>query len=284
VISYADAIAAAERRLHLAGVPEPRRDARLLLADLVGCDVASVIAWPERRLSGDLAGAFDARIGRRAAREPVSRILGRREFWSLPFLVGPDTLDPRPDSEVLVAALLEQIEDHQAPLRILDLGTGTGCLLLALLSELPHATGLGVDCSPGAVATAEENARRLGMEERAAFRLGNWDEGLEEVFDILVCNPPYIPDADVPELDPEVAAWEPRLALEGGADGLDPYRRILPRLADLLSPSGVAGFEHGPGQSSAIEALLDPDGGWRRRRVEDLGGRDRALIIYSEEA
>lgn len=279
--SYAEATAAAERHLRAAGVPEPRRDARLLLADLLGCDISTIIAWPERQLSEEAKLAFDVRIERRASREPVSRILGRREFWSLPFLLSADTLDPRPDSEALVAALLEQLADRHAPLRVLDLGTGTACLLLSLLWELPNATGLGVDCNPGALVTARENARHLGMAGRAEFRHGNWAEGLDEAFDLLVCNPPYIPDGDVPELDPEVASWEPRGALEGGEDGLDPYRIILPQLGLLLTPGGVAGFEHGPGQARTIEQLLPPEEGWLTRQVRDLAGRERGLIFFS---
>lgn len=282
--TFGEAIARAERRLSGAGVPEPRRDARLLLADLLECDVATIIAWPERSLSTEAEAAFEQRVDRRLRREPVSRILERREFWSLPFVVSHDTLDPRPDSEALVAALLDQIGERQQPLRVLDLGTGTGCLLLALLSELPNATGLGIDCSAGAVATARENAFRLGLDGRAEIRLGNWTEGVEEAFDVLICNPPYIPDSEIAGLEPEVAHWEPRAALAGGEDGLDPYRLIIPQLAHLLRPTGIAGFEHGLGQAKAIEALVGQEQRWRSGRVKDLAGHDRALIIFSEGA
>ena len=280
--SFAEAIAAAERLLRAAGVAEPRRDARLLLADLLACDVSTIIAWPERRLAREVAAAFEARVRRRAAREPVSRIVGRREFWSLTFLVSPDTLDPRPDSEVLVAALLEEVLDRQAPLRLLDLGTGSGCLLLALLSELPKAKGLGIDCSAAALETAQKNAERLGFEARAEFRLGNWGEGLTERFDLLVCNPPYVPEEEIAELEPEVARWEPRRALTGGADGLEAYRILLPQLEHLLERGGRAIFEHGLGQAEAIEDLL-PEDTWSKRRSRDLAGHDRALMLTRRE-
>lgn len=277
------AIAAAVRRLEDAGVAEPRRDARLLLADLLECDVATVIAWPERCLDAETKAAFEARVARRGAREPVSRILGQREFWSLPFLLSPETLDPRPDSELLVASLLEEVEDRTAPLRLLDLGSGSGCLLLSLLSELPQGRGLGVDASIGAVRTARENAVRLGLAERAEFRLGNWCEGLQGSFDLIVCNPPYIPEAEVPALEAEVSQWEPQRALAGGPDGLESYRVILPELGRLLVPHGVAVFEHGPGQAGEIEGLLPQRDRWLIRRVADLAGHDRCLILAREE-
>lgn len=277
--SIGAALTAARQTLHAAGVPDARRDARLLLADLLGCDVSTVIAWPERALEASVAAAFEARIRRRAAREPVARILGVREFWSLPFLLAPETLDPRPDSELLVAALLERVSDWQAPLQVLDLGSGSGCLLLALLSELPQARGLGIDCSPAAVAMAARNADALGLAERAHFRVGDWCTGLEQTFDLLLCNPPYIPAAEIDALEPEVAGWEPRAALNGGADGLDPYRVVVPQLDRLLTASGMAVFEHGPGQAGAIAGLLQDTERWQWQVLLDLAGRERALLI-----
>jgi len=280
VTSIAAALAEAKRRLRAAGVEAARRDARLLLADLLGeGGIATVMAWPERELESEVVAAFSERVGRRAAREPVARILGRREFWSLPLRIGPETLDPRPDSETLVAGLLRDLSDRTAPLRLLDLGTGSGCLLLALLSELPAARGLGIDRSESALAVARANARDLGLAERAAFRLGDWCEGLEGRFDLLVCNPPYIPAAEIEALEPEVARWDPRGALDGGADGLEPYRRILPRLQALMAPGGRAAFEHGPGQGKAIAALLPSAGFWRQEELCDLAGRRRGLLF-----
>lgn len=277
--SIGTAVAAAEERLRAAGVAAPRRDARLLLADLLGQDVATVIAWPERGLEPDVRDAFERRVARRAGREPVARIVGRREFWSLGLRIAPATLDPRPDSEVLISALLGQVGDRAAPLRAVDLGTGSGCLLLALLSELPAARGLGIDCSEAALVVARDNARELGLAERAEFRRGDWCAGLEGGFDLLVCNPPYIPASDIEGLEAEVARWDPRSALDGGPDGLEPYRRILPALDELLSPGGCAAFEHGPGQGEAIVGLLTPRKNWRVERLQDLAGRDRGILF-----
>lgn len=278
--SIGGALAEAERRLRAAGVSAARRDARLLLAELLGEEgFATVMAWPERALPPEVVEAFSLRIDRRAAREPVARILGRREFWSLPLRLAPETLDPRPDSEILVEGLLRDLDDRAAPLRLLDLGTGSGCLLLALLSELPAARGLGIDRSAPALETARANARDLGLAERAAFRSGDWCDGLEGRFDLLVCNPPYIPASEIDALEPEVARWEPRAALDGGADGLEPYRRILPRLDALLTAGGRAAFEHGPDQAEAIAALLPAAPAWRLETLQDLAGRARGLLI-----
>ncbi|WP_366554437.1 peptide chain release factor N(5)-glutamine methyltransferase [Aquibaculum sediminis] len=277
--SIGTALASAQQELEAAGVPDARRDARLLLAALLDCDVSTVIAWPERSLDTASEAAFRERIRRRVAREPVARILGVREFWSLPFLLAPETLDPRPDSELLVSALLERVNDRQAPLQLLDLGSGSGCLLLALLSELPQARGLGVDCCQAAVDTAIRNARNLGLAERADFQLGNWCEGLQQRFDLLLCNPPYIPAGEIDALEPEVAGWEPRGALDGGEDGLEPYRILIPQLDRLLTASGMAIFEHGPGQAAAIAALLEQPRRWQWQVLLDLAGRERALLI-----
>lgn len=277
--SIGDALTTAQQELEAAGVPDARRDARLLLAALLECDISTVIAWPERGLDQASEEAFRDSIRRRAAREPVARILGVREFWSLPFQLAPETLDPRPDSELLVSALLERVRDPQAPLQALDLGSGSGCLLLALLSELPQARGLGVDCSQAAVDMATRNARNLGLAERVHFQLGDWCAGLEQRFDLLLCNPPYIPAGEIDALEPEVAGWEPRAALDGGEDGLEPYRIIIPQLDRLLAASGMAIFEHGPEQAAAIAALLEQPQKWHLQVLLDLAGRERALLI-----
>ncbi|MDF2097368.1 peptide chain release factor N(5)-glutamine methyltransferase [Aquibaculum arenosum] len=277
--SIGDALTTAQQELEAAGVPDARRDARLLLAALLECDISTVIAWPERGLDQASEEAFRDSIRRRAAREPVARILGVREFWSLPFQLAPETLDPRPDSELLVSALLERVRDPQAPLQALDLGSGSGCLLLALLSELPQARGLGVDCSQAAVDMATRNARNLGLAERVHFQLGDWCAGLEQRFDLLLCNPPYIPADEIDALEPEVAGWEPRGALDGGDDGLEPYRILIPQLDRLLAAWGMAIFEHGPGQAAAIAALLEQPRRWQWQVLLDLAGRERALLI-----
>ena len=195
-------------------------------------------------------------MARRLRREPMAYILGEREFWSLPLRVSPAVLVPRPESETVVEAALESIADRAAPLRILDLGTGSGCLLLALLSELPHASGLGIDRSAAALAIARANAERLGLADRAAFREGDWGYGLAGPFDVIVSNPPYVARTDARNLAPEVFAFEPQEALFAGADGLDAYRALAPDCARLLAQDGVTCLEIGQGQGASVAAIL----------------------------
>lgn len=274
----------ARRRLSAAGLEEPRRDARLLLAAALGCDESVLLIDPDRVVDAAVAARFSGYVERRHGREPVSRILGRREFWSLTFRVTAATLDPRPDSETLIEAALGAIPDRAAPLRLADLGTGTGCLLLALLSELPNAVGLGIDLDSAAVATAQANAAELGLANRASFRLGNWLAGLDENFDVIVANPPYIPLAEIDRLAPEVARWEPRRALSGGADGLDAYRALAPQIAARLTPGGVAVLEFGAGQEPEVAAILRAAGLEIHRFRHDLGGVLRCVLAVRGSA
>lgn len=273
-----DAIDRAARQLAAAGIEEPRRDARLLLADALGVGQGALLTADDRPIDARAAARFAAHVARRAAREPVSRILGVREFWSLPFRLTPATLDPRPDSETLIEAALAAVPDRAAPLRLLDLGTGSGCLLLALLSELPQATGLGVDNDSAALAVAAENARALGFAARAEFRRGDWGHGLAERFDLVVANPPYIAEGDIAGLAPEVALHEPRGALAGGVDGLDAYRLLAPQLAGLLRDGGSAVLEFGRGQSHDVEGLLTAESLEIRGFRGDLGGTVRCVV------
>ncbi len=273
-----EAIDLAARRLAAAGVEEPRRDARLLLADALAIGQGTLLTADDRPVDAGAAARFAAHVARRAAREPVSRILGVREFWSLPFRLTKATLDPRPDSETLVEAALATLSDRAAPLRLLDLGTGSGCLLLALLAELPQATGLGIDNDPAALAAALENARALGLAVRAEFRIGDWGRGLAERFDLVVANPPYIVEGDIAGLAPEVALHEPRGALSGGVDGLDAYRLLAPQLAGLLRGAGSAVLEFGRGQERDVETLLTAEGLEIRGFHRDLGGNLRCVV------
>lgn len=275
-----DAIRAAALRLEAAGVADPRLDARLLAAAALGVDARALFGRPQMPLSDAAAARLDDFVRRRAAREPVSRILGRRGFWTLDLALGPDTLDPRPDSETVVDAVLAEIGDRAAPLRILDFGTGSGCLLLALLSELPAATGLGIDASPGALAVAEANARECGLAARARFALGDWGRGLTGCHDAIVANPPYIPDADIAGLAPEVAQWDPRAALAGGRDGLDCYRALAPDIARLLAAGGVAAIEIGQGQGRAVAELLEAAGLSVNAVRRDLAGIERCVVAF----
>ncbi|MFN3400045.1 MAG: peptide chain release factor N(5)-glutamine methyltransferase, partial [Ferrovibrio sp.] len=232
---------------------------------------------PGMPLTHDAVAAFEAMLQRRLRREPVSKIIGRREFWSLDFRTSPDVLDPRGDSETLVAGVLAAIPDRRASLRIVDFGTGSGCLLLSLLHELPNATGVGIDVSPPALSVAQDNAERLGLSSRCLFRLGSWGKGIEGTFDILISNPPYIESGVVPGLEPEVADYDPLLALDGGADGLDAYRALLPDLARLATKDAFAALEVGMGQDVAVSHLLAGAGFGEIAVLPDLSGIGRVV-------
>jgi len=273
---------AAAARLRDAGVEGARRDARLLLGAALGEPPARIMARPERPLSHAELARAEASIARRARREPVSRILGRREFWGLEFAVTPDTLDPRADSETLVAAVLKHIGDRSARLDILDLGTGTGCLLLALLSELPGARGLGIDISAAALEVARGNARRLGLGARARFEQRSWAEGLSGFWQVIVSNPPYIIEAQIGALSPEVALYEPRLALAAGSDGLDAYRELLPQLTRLTAPGGIVAVEIGAGQGDAVAHIMGRAGLSVSAVARDLAGTERCLLAAGQ--
>lgn len=276
-----DCLMEGQAALEPAGVDDPRLDAQVLLAEAMGVERLTLLTDPDRPMSPAGRDAYRAMIARRAAREPVSHILGRREFWSLPFRVTADTLAPRPDSETLVEAVLEVpgLRDRHA-LRILDLGTGTGCLVLALLSELPNATGMGVDRSARAAAVAMENARVLGFDARFSAVVSDWTAAFDQDarFDVIVSNPPYISDAGFASLPPEVAEFEPVGALKGGADGLDAYRRIIPDVRTRLRPGGLLALEVGADQGPAVVAL-SREGGFGSVEVRpDLAGRDRVVL------
>jgi len=282
-MSVALAVAEAQRRLAAAGVAEPRLDAQVLMGHVLACGRAGVLSRPDRLLDDAEAARFAGLVAGRAARRPVSQLVEEREFWSLPFRVTPDVLTPRPDSETVVAAALGCIADRTAPVRLLDLGTGSGCLLLALLHELPAARGIGVDRSGAALAVARGNALRLGLAGRGAFVQGSWASALRGPFDLAVANPPYIPDAAIAALEPEVARFEPRGALAGGPDGLDAYRQILGDLARVLAPGGRLVVEIGDGQAAGVTDIAGACGWSMGARHADLAGRIRALVMVSRE-
>ncbi len=263
--------------LTAAGIESSALDARLLVATALGVPIETVIAWPERPLDPGARLRLDALLARRVAREPMAHILGKREFWSLDFAVTPAVLVPRPDSETLVAAALEQIGDRSRALTVLDLGVGSGCLLLALLSELPHARGVGVDRSADALAVARRNAASLGLEARVRLVQGDWVDGLHARFDIVISNPPYIPRGELASLPREVRR-DPALALDGGEDGLDAYRALASGLPRVLADDGFAVIEIGAGQAEIVTAILRGAGlePWLRR--PDLSGTTRCLL------
>lgn len=277
--TIAEALDFAAGRLEAARVREPRFEARLLLGYAAGLPLEQIVAHPDRPLGAAPRARFARLVDRRAGREPLAQITGRREFWSLPFKVTPDTLTPRPESETLIEAALALVRDRAAPLRILDLGTGTGCLMLALLSELMNAEGVGVDLSEPATRVARDNAVALGLARRARFFVGNWDAALGARFDLVVANPPYVPAAQIDQLEPEVARFEPRLALAGGRDGLAGYRALALRLPALLAPTGHALLELGQGQGDRVAEIMMAAGLGVLDRRADLAGIERGLVL-----
>lgn len=251
----------------------PRLDAELLMAAALGIGRDRLILDDPR---GEAPDNFFEFVDRRAKGEPIAYITGHRAFWTVDLEVGPGALVPRPDSETLIAAAVEHFAGTPGPTRILDLGTGPGTLLLAALDEWPRASGLGVDASSAALSYARRNAARLGMENRAEFRVGDWAQGIDEQFDLILCNPPYV--ADDSETGPGVAEFEPAEALFAGPEGLDEYRRLSPQIGRLLAEGGMAAIEIGFDQAGSVTGLLR-ELGIEPRVATDLGGRPRALII-----
>lgn len=255
-------------------------DARLLLGMALGREGA---VFPHETVSlaeGDLA-RLEGLVARRAAGEPVSRLRGWREFYSLRFAITPATLDPRPDSEILVdaAAAWLSARPGRGPARVLDLGTGSGCLLLSVLRQCPEATGVGVDISGDAVECARRNAEGLGLAGRAEFRCSDWGRGLRGRFDAVLCNPPYIPEGDIAGLGREVRDHDPEAALAGGPDGLSAWREALPALARRLRPGGRGFVEIGRGQEEQVEAIAASAGLSRDSLLPDLSGAGRCLVL-----
>lgn len=264
------------RRLEAAGVDTPVLDARMLVEAGAGVSRLEIITDPRREISEAQVAAVEALAARRIAREPISHILGRKGFWTLEFAVTPDVLTPRPETELLVETALEFLPPEK-PALVLDLGVGSGAILLTVLSERPDVVGVGVDESEAALSVARANAEALGLTERAEWRVASWGEGLESGFDLILANPPYIPSAEIEGLAPEVARHEPRRALDGGPDGLDAYRALLPRIRDLLAPSGRFALEVGRGQATAVWALIDQAGLMPLDTRADLAGIDRVV-------
>jgi release factor glutamine methyltransferase len=268
---------AAKSRLEAAGIDSPVIDARLLLEAAAGASRADILTDPRRPLSAAQTRTLEDYLARRERREPVSHILGVKGFWKIMLQVTPDVLTPRPDTEAILDAVLPRFEEQQA-FKLLDLGVGSGAILLAILAERPRATGLGVDVSDEAIAVARENAARLGLSQRAAFLHGDWTTGLADAdFDLVVSNPPYIASGEIAGLAPEVRDHEPRLALDGGPDGLDAYRALAPEILRVLKPGGHFALELGVGQRQAVEALLAGAGAVELGIGLDLAGRERVL-------
>ncbi|MCZ8150584.1 MAG: peptide chain release factor N(5)-glutamine methyltransferase [Roseomonas sp.] len=265
--------------LRAASIESPRLEARLLLGHAMGASPEALLRDPGAPVPPDAASRFRASLAARLDAVPVAHIIGTQGFWTLDLAVSPATLIPRPDSESLVEAALDAFPEAGAKLRVLDLGTGTGCLLLAVLAERPLAFGVGVDLVPGAAALAAGNAARNGLADRAAFLAGDWAASLSGRFDLVLSNPPYIESAAIAGLMPEVARHEPRSALDGGTDGLAAYRHLAAILPGLLAPGGAAVLELGAGQRQAVEALARGAGLVPSACRTDLGGVERALVL-----
>lgn len=251
----------------------PRLDAELLMAAALGIARDRLILEDPK---GPAPESFFGYIERRTKGEPVAYITGHRAFWTVDLEVGPGALVPRPDSETLIAAAVEHFARTAGPKRILDLGTGPGTLLLAAIDEWPAATGLGIDASDAALVYARRNAQRLGMDRRVDLRIGDWAEGVDEQFDLILCNPPYV--AEGGDTGPGVKEYEPPEALFAGPEGLDDYRRLAPEIGRLLAPGGMAAIEIGFDQAERVSALLVGEG-LAPSVAKDLGDRPRALLI-----
>jgi release factor glutamine methyltransferase len=268
-------------RFTSAAIDSPELDARLLIGAVLGLDLTGTIKAATRKLTPDQATRLETFACRRIAGEPVARILGTKEFWGLPLKLSAETLVPRPDTETLVELALKMLGANPAPdrrWRIADVGTGSGAILLALLSELPDACGFGTDVSAAALQTARANAADLGLAGRATFIACDYAAGLTGRFDLIVSNPPYIRSADIASLAVEVRNHDPRLGLDGGADGLDAYRALIPQATRLLAPCGALVVEAGQGQSGQIEALMTAAGLIPERAPQaDLAGIPRAV-------
>jgi release factor glutamine methyltransferase len=267
-------------QLAAAGVETPALDARLLVLAALELEQMALLAEPDEIVAPAQVAVVRDWLARRARHEPVGRILGERAFRGLTFRLSPGTLEPRPDSEAVVEAALEAVADRaDSHLQLLDLGTGSGCLLIALLDALPRATGTGIDRSLDAVATASANAVLNGVAARSTFQEGDWLAGLKGPYDLVISNPPYVTRAEIAALAPEVRLHDPVAALDGGADGLDPYRALAPALPAVLAPDARVVVEIGAGQAEDVTALFAGAGFERTAIRLDLGGHVRALVF-----
>ncbi|MDG2520906.1 peptide chain release factor N(5)-glutamine methyltransferase [Caulobacter segnis] len=268
---------AAKQRLTDGGIDSPVIDARLLLEAAADASRIDIVTDPYRELTPEQTATLDGYVERRLRREPVSHILGRKGFWKVMLSVNNQVLTPRPDTEVIVDLVLKRTTEHQA-FNLLDLGVGSGAIILSILAERPAAKGLGIDISSEALAVARENAANLDLNNQVALLRGDWTGGLaDENFDIVVSNPPYIATDEIETLEPEVRDHEPRLALDGGADGLDPYRILAPEILRVLKPGGLFAVEIGHTQSKDVEALFTAAGGLDVWTIKDLSDRDRVV-------
>jgi release factor glutamine methyltransferase len=277
----AEALARLFETFKACGIEDPKREAGITLSAASGVTPVALIVAPEAPL-GSAAARVEEFAARRAAGEPLSRIVGKREFWGLELAISLQVLDPRPETETIVEASLRRLKGRrEEPLRVLDLGVGSGALICALLAEFAHARGVGVDISAGAADLARRNVEACGLAGRAEIRVGDWTKGVEGPFDLIVSNPPYVARADLSRLPREVRNFDPRLALDGGIDGLDAYRRILPESRSLLSGGAWLMVEIGAGQAADVLAIAERSGFVDAAIDKDLAGLDRVVAARS---
>ncbi|PYE24769.1 [protein release factor]-glutamine N5-methyltransferase [Rhizobium sp. PP-CC-3A-592] len=273
--------------LRQADFDDPAQEARILVGGLLGLTPTGLMSRGGDIVAADKAALIRGGIARRLAREPLHRILGARDFYGLTLSLSPETLEPRPDTETLVEAMLPHVRATVARVgqcRILDLGTGTGAICLALLSEVAEATGVGVDLSEDALATAAANAQAHGLSDRFRTMRSDWFGTIEGRYHLIVSNPPYIRSDIIDRLDPEVRLFDPMLALDGGTDGLDAYRMIAAHAAAFLEDEGMVGLEIGFDQKDSVTQIFDAEGFERTAFLRDLGGNDRVLVFRRADA
>jgi len=266
----------------LQGIEDPLVNAKLIVCHVLLIDKLELLTNPNRTVSEKDVLKILELANERNKGKPFSRIKGTKEFFGLEFKINEATLDPRQDTEVLTETVLKETANKTDYKRILDLGTGSGCILLSLLHEMPFATGLGIDKSEKAIMQAKENAKLLGLDKRSDFKTGNWFDGIDEKFDIIVSNPPYIKSDDIKTLQKEVKDHDPIMALDGGMDGLSAYKEIIPKIKSCLTEHGIAALEIGFDQSESIQELLHQNNISNFRMVKDLNGVDR-VVLYSIE-
>lgn len=267
---------AGAERLAAAGIDTARLDARVLLAHTMNLAPGETVS--SRELTAEEHARYEELLARRAAREPAAYIIGEREFWSLSFEVGPGVLIPRPESETLIEQAMKAFPDRSAPLEVLDLGTGSGCLLISFLADHPNTRGLGVDRSPDALYWARKNVARHGLESRCALKQLDWANGIAGQYDVLFCNPPYLSSAEMREIAPELSLYEPEGALDGGDDGLSAYRLLGPLAANVLKPGGRAFIEIGSAQGESAVTVMEQEGLSILAVVNDLAGHPRCIV------
>jgi release factor glutamine methyltransferase len=277
-LSLLQAWQSAKSRLEAVGLVGPVIDARLLVEAAADATRADIVTDPHRALTPEQEERLEDYVSRRERREPVSHILGRKGFWKVMLAVNANVLTPRPETEVIVDYVLKQFPE-QMPFNILDLGVGSGAIILSILAERPAAKGLATDISDDALAVARENASNLGLASRVAFARGDWTAGLaDESFDVIVSNPPYIASDVIETLEPEVKHFDPRVALDGGDDGLDAYRHLAPEIMRVLKPGGLFAVEIGYDQKDQVEALFNAAGGSEVWTIKDLSTNDRVVV------